>query len=139
MNGKKDLKNNLTTMYLLDTNTIIYYLKAALPLKAMQLLHTVVDEQPIISIITKIELLGFNFKSIEEQIVTETFVNASLVLPLDERVAEHTINLRKLYKIKLPDAIIAATAIASELIIVTRNTNDFSEIKQLNFIDPHLM
>jgi predicted nucleic acid-binding protein len=126
-------------MYLLDTNTIIYYLKAALPLKAMQLLHKVVDEQPIISIITKIELLGFNFLTKEEQNVTETFVNGSLILSIDERVAEHTIHLRKLHKIKIPDAIIAATAITFDLNIVTRNTNDFKGIKQLNFLDPHLL
>jgi hypothetical protein len=42
-------------MYLLDTNTIIYYLQASLPEKAMQQLHTIVDDQPLVSVITKIE------------------------------------------------------------------------------------
>ncbi len=40
-------------MYLLDSNVVIDYLKAALPLKAMQFLHTVVDERPTLSVITK--------------------------------------------------------------------------------------
>ena len=66
-------------MYLLDTNAVIYYLKAALPPKAMNVLHNVVDEQPMVSVISKIELLGFNAINSQEQSVTETFINGALV------------------------------------------------------------
>ena len=47
-------------MYLLDTNTLIHYLDASLPASAMQTLGKIIDEQCNISIITKIEALGFN-------------------------------------------------------------------------------
>ncbi len=127
------------SMYLLDTNTIIYYLKAALPPKAMQLLHTVVDDQPIISVITKIELLGFNFTSPEEQLLTETFVNASLIFDLDEAIINQTTAIRKHNRIKLPDAIIAATALSYDLTIITRNTNDFDKLISLKLLNPHLL
>jgi predicted nucleic acid-binding protein len=62
-------------MYLLDTNTIIYYLRGALPDISMEHLSRILDERPLISFITKIELLGYNFSSIEEQELTETFIN----------------------------------------------------------------
>ena len=54
--GGKIEEGVIRLMYLLDTNTIIYYLQAALPEKAMRQLHTIVDEQPLVSVITKIEL-----------------------------------------------------------------------------------
>ena len=82
-------------MYLLDTNTIIYYLQAALPEKAMRQLHTIVDKQPFISVITKIELLGFNTATVEELTIAETFTNAALLFNLDDAVINQTISLRK--------------------------------------------
>ena len=48
-----------------------------------------------------------------------------------------TIALRKEYKIKLPDAIIAATALANDLTIVTNNIKDFSNISGLQLINPY--
>ena len=137
--GGKIEEGVIRLMYLLDTNTIIYYLQAALPEKAMRQLHTIVDEQPLVSVITKIELLGFNAASIEEQTVTETFIGAALLFNLDDAVTNQTIALRKQYRIKLPDAIIAATAIVYDLTLITRNTNDFDKIPELKCIDPRLL
>jgi predicted nucleic acid-binding protein len=47
---------------------------------------------------------------------------------VDHRVADITIDIRKKTRIKLPDAIIAATAISESLHLVTRNVDDFSNI-----------
>jgi predicted nucleic acid-binding protein len=47
-----------------------------------------------------------------------------------------TAEIRKKYNIKLPDAIIAATAIVYGLKLVTRNEKDFAQIKGLNIINP---
>jgi predicted nucleic acid-binding protein len=102
-------------------------------------LHNIVDEQPLVSVITKIELLGFNTATIEEQTIAETFIEASLVFNLDDAVINQTIDLRKEYRIKLPDAIIAATAIAYNLTLITRNTDDFGRIPELKYIDPSLL
>jgi predicted nucleic acid-binding protein len=85
------------------------------------------------------ELLGFNTATAEEQILTETFINAALIFNLDDEIIKQTIELRKKIKIKLPDAIIAATAIAHDLTIITRNTNDFNKIPALKYIDPNLL
>ncbi len=115
----------------------IDFLEGVLPNKAMQLLITVADEEPTMSIITKIETLGFNFQSIEEQNTINSFVNGSSVLDINDAIVNQTITLRKLKKIKLPDAIIAATALVYDLILITRNAKDFTAIDGLKIIDPH--
>jgi predicted nucleic acid-binding protein len=123
--------------YLLDTNVVINYLDASLPVAGMQLLNDIVDSDPMISIITKMETLGYNFTSIDEQITMETFINGSIILELNNDIVEKTIAIRKSKKIKLPDAIIAATALAYDLVVVSRNTSDFKNIQGLQVIDPH--
>jgi predicted nucleic acid-binding protein len=55
---------------------------------------------------------------------------------LTNDIAEQTIQIRKAHKIKLPDAVIGATALVKQLTIVTRNTSDFSSIVGLNCINP---
>lgn len=102
----------------------------------MQLLTKIVDEQPLVSVITKIELLGFNTPNIEEQNITQTFINDTLVFNLDDAIINQTIALCKKYHIKLLDAIIAATAITYNLTLLTRNSNDFNKIPELKCIDP---
>lgn len=92
-------------MYLLDTNAIIYYLQAVLPEKAMHQLHAIVDDRPLISVITKIELLGFATATIEERGIMETFINAAVIFNLDDAIVNQTILLRKEYRIKLPDVL----------------------------------
>jgi predicted nucleic acid-binding protein len=126
-------------MYLLDTNTIIYYLKGGLPSNGMKVIGVIADDRPSISVITKIELLGFNAPNLEEQSLTNKFVEACFIFNLNEAVVNQTIVLRKQYKIKIPDAIIAATAMVFNLTLMTHNTNDFNKISNLQCIDPHLL
>jgi predicted nucleic acid-binding protein len=72
--------------YLLDTNAVINYLDASMPKVGMELLNTIVDDKPMISIVTKIETLGYAFKSIEEQRIMETFINNSTLLELNHNM-----------------------------------------------------
>jgi len=60
------------------------------------------------------------------------------VLDLTNNVVETCINIRKKHKTKLPDAIIAATALVYDLTIISRNTSDFKNIDGLTVIDPHI-
>jgi len=123
--------------YLLDTNIVIGYLASSLPSNGMKTLNAIVDDDSIISVITKIETLGFNFKSVSEKLNTEVFVNGSTILNIDDAIVSRTIVLRKTHKIKLPDAIIAATALVHGLILISRNTKDFVEITGLRVINPY--
>ncbi len=121
--------------YLVDTNAVIDYLANKLPVSGMNFMNSVVDSIPIISVITKIELLGFTTAN-DEYAILDNFVNDARIIELNNFVVEKTIFIRKQYKIKLPDAIIAATALVYDLKVVSRNVSDFS-IENLEVINPH--
>lgn len=123
------------TQYLMDTNAVIEFLGGALPASGSNWMQSIIDQNlHHLSVINQIELLGFNGSPTEMQTL-EAFINVSNVLPLSDVVAEKTIMLRKNYKIKLPDAIIAATALAYNLTLVTRNTADFQKVAGLACVD----
>ncbi len=103
----------------------------------MDLLDSVVDTQCIISIITKIEILGYNSPP-DDAALTLDFVNASLVVELDNSIVQETIEIRKNHKIKTPDANIAASALSLDLTLITRNTADFIKIPTLKIRNPYL-
>jgi predicted nucleic acid-binding protein len=119
--------------YLIDTNVIIEYLGGLLPKTAFLLISKIIDEEFNISVVNKIEVLGH--VSAGEKIVN--FIDLANIYYLSEDVVDQTIKLRKLYKIKLPDAIIAATAIVNNLIVVTRNIKDFEIISELKVVNPY--
>ena len=124
------------TQFLIDSNAVIDYLRGSLHTSGTTFMDGVVNDIPKVSIITKIEVLGFNTKPEADKILVDFFDDA-LVLPLTDEVAEKTIGLRKNHKIKLPDAIIAATALAYSLTLITRNTADFQKISGLVCVDAH--
>lgn len=70
--------------------------------------------------------------------ILQEFIDMTNVLPLSDVVAQKTIELRKNHKIKLPDAIIAATVLAYNLTLITRNTSDFQKVAGLTCVDAHL-
>ncbi len=122
--------------YLIDTNAIIDYLGNKIPLNGMQFMNSVIDAVPNISVITKIEVLGFNTTKSDYELLT-SFMDDANVIELSKDVADICIDLRKKTKIKLPDAIIASTALATNSALITRNSVDFKNIDGLIVIDPH--
>jgi hypothetical protein len=122
--------------YLIDTNALIDYLAQRLPVAGMEFMNTIIDVIPNVSVITKIEVLGFDAPEEHYQLLVQ-FMNDAAVLELSNNVVEASINIRKNYKIKLPDAIIAATAMVNDLVVISRNVSDFKNIKNLKLINPH--
>lgn len=122
--------------YLIDTNSVIDYLGNKMSIESMAFMNLIIDETPKVSVITQIEVLGFNAPEEHYQLL-EDFINDSIVFQLTDEVIQCCIQLRKAHKIKLPDALIAATAIVYDLILITRNVSDFKKIAKLKTLNPH--
>jgi predicted nucleic acid-binding protein len=123
--------------YILDTNAVIDYVGDKLPLVAALKMDEITNDELIVSIVAKIEVLGFNGDPLEMQKLTD-FLSLSNIIYVDDVVADKTIELRKAYrKLKLGDAIIAATSIVNKLILISRNTKDFENIAGLVCVNPY--
>lgn len=123
--------------YLWDTNTVIYFLQKQFPAGAESYVDsTLQDSTPAISAITEIELLCWKTDNQKDLDVLRHFIAEATVFELEQAVKLKTAELRKTYKIKLPDAIIAATALTYNLTLITRNTKDFITIDELKIVDP---
>lgn len=99
--------------------------------------ETLKGSGPAISVITEIELLCWKRPSEKDLEVLHDFINDALVFELEKDIKLKTAELRKAHKIKLPDAVIAATSLAYDLTLLTRNVSDFKNIEGLNLINPH--
>ncbi len=119
---------------MIDSNVVSDYLAGRLPANGMTFMHPVIDIIPNLSVITRIELVGFVSS---DAVLIEDFVANSIVYDLSEAIILQTIDLRKRRRIKLPDAVIAATALVHDLKLLTRNESDFGGIKGLSVINPH--
>lgn len=121
--------------YILDTNTVVDYVGDKLPQDSALAMDKVVNDELNISIIVKIETLGFNGEDAEMQKLKD-FLSLAKTYYVDDLTAEKTIDLRKTYrKLKLGDAIIAATALANNLTLISRNTKDFENISGLTCVN----
>ncbi len=123
--------------YLIDTNILISYLKGEAPQHVHEMIEKIIRSSFSVSVITKMELLGFRGYSDEEFLTANLFLSHAKVLPLIPEIVEKTIFLRRNYTIKLPDAIIAATALCHCLTLVTHNCADFENISGIQFMDPY--
>jgi predicted nucleic acid-binding protein len=123
--------------YLWDTNIAIYFLQQQFPPKAEKFIdQTFQQSEPILSAITEIELLCWKTATEKDLELLKSFIEDSLVIELEAEIKLKTAEIRKLYNLKLPDAIIAATALINELTLLTRNTRDFEKVEGLKVIDP---
>lgn len=122
--------------YLIDSNCIIDFCNGKLPKSGKDFLLNI---KPEISIITNIELFATKNIHKDEYLLLTKFVSISIVHPISVDLIENTIYIRKNNKIKLPDALIAATAITYNFILISRNTLDFKNISGLETINPHLL
>jgi len=91
---------------------------------------------PNLSIISQIELLCWNTDAATSQNVKE-FIADSVVIDISPDVVDQCVSIRKGKKIKTPDAVIAATALAYDFTLITANEKDFVNIKGLKFVNPN--
>ena len=122
--------------YLIDSNAVIDYLSGKIPEKGKLFMDKVINNVPNISVITKIEVLGY--KTTEKAYhLLESFIDDSIVFGLSDEIVEQTIEIRKEVKMKTPYAIVAATALLNGLILITNDSRGFKNIEGLDLINPH--
>lgn len=103
-----------------DTNILVDYLNGVSAASREMEQY----EEVVISIVTWMEVLA-GADNIEEEMVMREFLSRFKVQPLEKNLAERAVKIRRQQKLKLPDAIIWATAKELGRILVTRNTKDF--------------
>lgn len=101
----------------------------------MIFIASIIDETPNISVTTQIEALSWISIDKNKEGIIKEFINDSNVLNLNSEIISQTIKIRRNRKIKTPDAIIAATAIVNDYILIT-NDSDFDRIENLQLLNP---
>ncbi|MBE9034576.1 type II toxin-antitoxin system VapC family toxin [aff. Roholtiella sp. LEGE 12411] len=98
----------------LDTNVVLYFLGG-------RLVNPLPSGQYFISVITEIELLSYPSLSLKEETQIIDFLNKITVVSIDSNIKNLTIAFRKQYRLRLPDAIIVATAKYLNAILFTND------------------
>jgi len=101
-------------LILLDTNVVLYFLGG-------RLTNPLPLGQYFVSVITEIELLSYPSLSSDEEVRIRDFLAKITVVELESSIKDLAITFRKQYRLRLPDAIIAATA---QVLKATLFTND---------------
>ena len=117
---------------LLDTNILIYMAQPG----GESLQAQMASASPAASLIARVEALGFQSITAGERERMDKVFAWVEVLPVDDAVADAAILLRQARRMKLGDALIAATALLYDLPLVTRNVDDFKHIAGLQIINP---
>jgi len=111
-----------------DTNICIYLLNDD---------HVVADllngNQIYISFITEIELYAYHSKNASAKPILDDFIASVNVVNMNNVIKQKTIAVRRDYKLKLPDSIIAASALVENISYITSDKG-FRKITELDFI-----
>lgn len=82
-------------------------------------------------------MLGYHKLDSEDiEILKSMFIKGNEI-PLSNKVKDKAIELKQIRKMSLGDSIIAASALTQNVTLVTRNTNDFDNIKDLKLLNPY--
>ena len=118
---------------LLDTNIVLYLLSGDTTIS-----NSLFNKKLYVSFITQLELLGYQEITLDEQDKLQTILNDCIIIDINQPIKVEVINLKRHYKIKLPDAIICATTILYAAILITNDIRlkNINELK-LNLIGIH--
>lgn len=118
---------------MLDTNAAIYYLQD--DSKVVQVMNQSRQSHHsfIISTMTELEIFSFSTLDIGQMIEIDQWLGEFTIVPVDSVIAREAARLRRLFKLKAPDAIIAATALRYSVPLLTRDRG-FQKVRELKII-----
>lgn len=99
---------------LLDTNVIIYSLGGN-----KHITRLITSKEHFISEITEIELLGFHGLTREDEKIVSEYLQQTFIIGLNSAIKNSAIDLKRVYRLKTVDVIVAASALYFELPLVT--------------------
>ncbi|MBL4753008.1 MAG: type II toxin-antitoxin system VapC family toxin [Flavobacteriales bacterium] len=91
------------------------------------------DKQFYISFISQLELLGYLEITKAEQKQVADFLNLCTVIDINNRIKAETVNIRRKYKVKLPDAIIIASAYYLDVPVITADAG-FKKVEEIDLL-----
>ncbi len=121
--------------YLLDTNIIIEAVGGS-PEAVSALKKAVSSEWVGYSAITRLELFAYPDLSADEELAITAVISEINEIAVSRPIIDSAILLRKKFRIKAPDAIIAATAFTVDAVLLTRNTKDFQNLDGIKIDNP---
>jgi predicted nucleic acid-binding protein len=121
------------TRHLFDSNVLILYLGDALDAATITLLETSVENKTAaISVITRAETLAWSKHTASTLALATAFVDSFQNIQINTSIADEAARIRREQNVKLPDALIAATALTQQMTLVTANVKDFERIPFLD-------
>lgn len=90
-------------------------------------------QQPYISFITELELLSFKSLTDADRRIIQGFLSECIIVDVNVEIKKFVIDIRSHYSVKLPDAIVAASALYLNLPLFTANS-DFKKLKEIDII-----
>ncbi|WP_304064924.1 type II toxin-antitoxin system VapC family toxin [Pedobacter glucosidilyticus] len=112
----------------IDSNILLYFLKGE-----KEIVEIISEKELVISFITELELLSFSNLSSSDEKNIKGLLKSCQIINLNEEIKALTIELKRKYKLKLPDAIIASTAYYFNLPILTAD-KQFKQVEELEVI-----
>jgi predicted nucleic acid-binding protein len=109
----------MSKIALLDTNIIIGYLAGNLRWEDLR--YILQERSFFISVITRIELFCSPFLKDNDKYYINRFLTGFTVITLNDKIEQTTISIRSVTKLKLPDSIIAATALEIGATLLTKD------------------
>jgi predicted nucleic acid-binding protein len=112
----------------IDTNIVIRYFNGD------EICKEIISAKiPVLSIISEIELLSWPQLHSDDYNSLDSFLSECFIVNLSPEIKNETIVIRKKYGLKVPDAIIAATATTKNLTLFSSD-DIFKRITHLNFV-----
>ncbi len=127
--------SEMSTEFLIDTKILIYHTKGSRITEDF-IGKLIAKGSFNISILTKIEFLGWNRHTSEGFEKCRRLIDSANIYHVDDDIADKAIELRRKTNIKLADAVIASTALLNDLKLVTRNIDDFKTVAGIEIFIP---
>jgi tRNA(fMet)-specific endonuclease VapC len=118
-----------------DSSALILYLNDALAEPAVALLRqAIVERSGLISAITRAEVLAWPAHTPQSLKASSAALAMFELCIVDQGTADEAARIRREYGLKLPDALIAATATLRGLPVITANVRDFERVASLEVV-----